>query len=159
VRFCRFSLGRKRLARGLEAAQPQAGRHDEHGAERHRGGAMSFFSILAAHEAHVIPPIASSTRRGAPPGLPAELSAVNALTRITAFPCASACTRIVRKKDLQAERAAVPAPADLSRGAGEPPGVVLSLRRAGSRRPRPPSAPPCPCALPRSQITIPRQGI
>ena len=61
---------------------------------------LSFFSILAAHEAHVIPPIASSTRRGAPPGLSAEFSAVNALTRITSFPCARACTRIVRKEKI-----------------------------------------------------------
>jgi len=44
---------------------------------------LSFFSTLAAHEAQVIPPIASSAWRGGPPGVLTELSPVNALTRIS----------------------------------------------------------------------------
>ena len=51
---------------------------------------LSFFSTLAAHEAHVIPPIASSARRGAPPCVLTELSPVNALTRSTPAWCTAA---------------------------------------------------------------------
>ena len=52
---------------------------------------LSFFSILAAHEAQVIPPIASSVLRIAP---------VTALTPRHCLSCASACTRIVRQEKI-----------------------------------------------------------
>ena len=40
---------------------------------------LSFFSTRAAHEAHVIPPIASSAWRGGPSGVLTEHSPVSAL--------------------------------------------------------------------------------
>ena len=50
---------------------------------------LSFFSTLAAHEAQVIPPIARSTARAAPPGAPAGLAPVTVLIRASSLrlPC------------------------------------------------------------------------
>ena len=111
---------------------------------------LSFFSTRAAHEAHVIPPIASSARPAEPPGIPAGISPMTALTRITPFPCAGACTWLVRQERSSGRTVSVPAPADLSRNRAWPPGRVLSCRRAGSRRPCPaPRPPPARSAVPR----------
>jgi hypothetical protein len=65
---------------------------------------LSFFSTLAAHEAQVIPPIASSTARTAPPGAAAGLTPVTMLIRTSPPSYAVTCTTAVREKDLQAER-------------------------------------------------------
>ena len=64
----------------------------------------SFFSTRAAHEAQVIPPIASSTARTAPPGAAAGLTPVTMLIR--ASPPSLRChVQPARSgKDLQAER-------------------------------------------------------
>ena len=66
---------------------------------------LSFFSTLAAHEAQVIPPIASSTARTAPPGTAAGLAPV--ITLIRASPLSLRChVHPARSaKDLRAERA------------------------------------------------------
>jgi hypothetical protein len=54
---------------------------------------FSFFSILAAHEAQVILPIASSALRVVASGAPTGVSPATVLIRIT-FPCA-----VVRSED------------------------------------------------------------
>src|ERR1019366_2818761 len=65
---------------------------------------LSFSSPLAAHEAQVIPPIASSTARTAPPGAAAGLTPVTMLIRTSPPSYAVTCTTAVLEKDLQAER-------------------------------------------------------
>ena len=62
----------------------------------------SFFSTLAAHEAQVIPLIASSTARTAPPGAAAGLTPVTMLIRTSPLPTLSRAPRSFGK--LQAER-------------------------------------------------------
>ena len=47
---------------------------------------LSFFSIRAAHDAHVIPPIASSAARTAPPGAAAGFSPVTVPTLASLLP-------------------------------------------------------------------------
>ena len=65
---------------------------------------LSFFSTLAAHEAQVIPPIASSTARTAPSGAAAGLTPVTMLIR--ASPPSLRCRVHHGRsgKDLRAER-------------------------------------------------------
>ena len=66
---------------------------------------LSFFSIRAAHDAQVIPPIASSTARTAPPGAAAGLAPAITLIRASPLPYAVTCSPARSGKDLRAERA------------------------------------------------------
>ena len=110
---------------------------------------LSFFSTRAAHEAHVIPPIARSTRPAGPPGIAAGISPMTALTRITPFRALGRVPGSFGRKRSSGRTAVVPAPTDLSRNRAWPPGRVLSGRRADSRRPRPaPRPPPARSAAP-----------